>query len=546
MRETEIPKDEGMGFVGEEEEEEEERIQNLRSKATELLLREEYTDSIKTYSQIISLSQETISRSNPNQSRLAKLQRTLCLAFSNRAEARVRLSEFSEALRDCDKALGIEKSHFKTLLCKGKIMLSLNRYSVALACFKKASLDPQAGDNSDAVNGLLNKCKKLESLSRTGAFDVSDWVQSGFRGKIPELAEYIGAVEIKKSGISGRGLFATKNVESGSLLLVSRAIAVDRAIMPQDSGETAHLVIWKNFIDKVVDSANKSEDVSNLISNLSTGEDEDTVEVPDIAIFRPDAEASSGIAGEKLDKGRLLSILDVNSILEDAVSAKILGKNADYQGVGLWILASFINHSCDPNVRRLHMGDHVVVHAARDVKAGEELTFAYFDVLTPLSSRREMAKSWGFGCRCKRCTLEENVWCKQEMREIEMAVGGEVVDMGNLVCRLEEGMRRWMVRGRGKGYLRASFWSSYSKAFGSEKVMRKWGRKIPAADAVVDSVVDAVGSDERIVRVFVEGLRRGGINGNGVVEMEKVIKLGRGVYGKVMKKQALKTLLQID
>ncbi|KAI3467319.1 hypothetical protein Pfo_023982 [Paulownia fortunei] len=529
--------------VEEMEMEEEERVQNLRSKATELLLREEYKDSIQAYSQIISLCQDCISKKNPDAAHLTKLQKTLCLAFSNRAEARARLLEFSEALKDCEEALRIEKSHFKTLLCKGKILLSLNRYNVALDCFKAANLDPQANENSNVANGFLEKCKKLEFLSRSGAFDVSDWVLSGFRGKIPELAEYIGAVEIKKSEISGRGLFATKNVESGTLLLVTKAVAVDRAIMPQDSGENAHLVIWKNFIDKVVESASKCSGVNSLISNLSAGEDEDSMEVPEIGIFRPEAEVNSGISGEKLDMGRMLSILDVNSILEDAISAKVLGKNADYQGVGLWILASFINHSCDPNVRRLHIGDYVVVHAARDVKAGEELTFAYFDVLSPLNKRKEMAQNWGFACRCKRCKFEDKVCYKQELREIEIVVGKGQVDMGGVVYRLEEGMRRWMVRGKGKGYLRASFWEAYSKVFGSEKLMRKWGRKVPAAETLVDSVVDAVGSDERIVKVFLEGLKRGGING-GVVEMEKSMKLGRGIYGKVMKKQAMRTLLQ--
>ncbi|XP_057777201.1 methyltransferase FGSG_00040 [Salvia miltiorrhiza] len=534
MRETEISKEEEMEFAVDEEEEEE-IIKNLRSKATELLLREEYKESLKTYSEIISLCQETISKSN--EPRLSNLRRTLCLAFSNRAEARARQSEFSEALRDCEAALSIDKSHFKTLLCKGRILLSLNRYTAALDCFKQANLDPHATHNSDMVNGLLTKCKKLQSLSRGGAFDISDWVLGGFRGKTPELAEFIGAVEIKKSDISGRGLFATRNVESGTLMVVTRAVAVDRAIMPQDSGENAHLVIWKNFIDKVVETAKKCEHVSSLISLLSAGEDEGALEAPDMAVFRPEAE----VGGGRLDRERLLSILDVNSILEDAISAKVLGKNADYQGVGLWILASFINHSCDPNVRRLHVGDHMVVHAARDVKAGEELTLAYFDVLAPREKRREMADNWGFVCRCKRCLFEDSVCFKQEMREIEMAVGKGVVDVGSLVYRLEEGMRRWMVRGRGKGYLRASFWEAYEKVFGSEKVMRKWGKKIPAPEAVVDTVVHAVGSDQRMMRVLVEGLRRGG----GVVEMEKLIKLGRGVYGKVMKKQAIGALLQI-
>lgn len=522
------------------EDEEEERIQNLRSKATELLLREEYEDSIKAYSQIISLSLESISTTNPNHPR----RRTLCLAFSNRAEARARLSEFSEALRDCEEALRIDGSHFKTLLCKGRILLSLNRYGAALDCFRKASLDPRAADNSDSVNGLLQRCKRLESLSRTGAFDVSDWVLAGFRGKIPELAEYVGAVEVRRSEISGRGLFATRNVESGALMLVTKAVAVDRAIMPIDSGENAHLVIWKNFIDKVAEAAEKCEHISYLISCLSAGGDDDTLEVPDIAVFQPEAElrtAANG-GGGSLDKETLLNILDVNSVLEDAVSANVLGKNAGYQGVGLWILASFINHSCDPNVRRVHVGDHVIVHAARDLKIGEELTSAYFDVLSPWEKRREMAENWGFVCRCKRCAFEDNSCLKQETREMEMAMTKGAAEMGSLVYRLEEGMRRGMIRGKGKGYLRTSFWEAYAKVYGSEKMMRKWGRKIPTTENVVDSIVHAAGSDERVLRVFMEGLRRSG--SNGVVEIEKVMKMGRGIYGKVMKKQAIGALIQ--
>ncbi|KAL2559245.1 SET domain protein 35 [Forsythia ovata] len=529
-----------------EEADHEEKLQNLRSKATEFLLREEYKESIQACSQFITLCQDYISKNSPqfDSDHFLKLQKSICLAFSNRAEARFRLKEFSASLEDCDEALRIESTHFKTLLCKGKILLNQNRYGVALDCFRAANLDPQANENSEIVNGYLEKCKKLEFLSRTGAFDVSDWILNGFRGKTPELAEYVGAVEIKKSDISGRGLFATKNIDSGTLLLVTKAIAIDRAIFPQDSSENVQLVIWKNFIDKVVDSATKCRKINCLISKLSTGENEDSIEVPDISLFRPEADDNSSFSCEKLDIGRILSILDVNSILEDAISSKVLSKNTDYQGVGLWFLPSFINHSCDPNVRRLHIGDHVIVHASRDVKAGEELTFSYFDVLSPLSNRRGMTGNWGFSCRCKRCEFEDSICSNQEMREIEMVLGKGLVDMGGVVYRLEECMRRWMVRGKAKGYLRASYWEAYLQVYESEKLMRKWGRKIPSIESVIDSIVDAVGSDERVVKLYMEGglkMRVGGYNG--VVEMEKAMKLGKGVYGKVMKKQAMKILL---
>lgn len=532
----------------EEVDHEEQILQNLRSKATEFLLREEYEESIQASSQFITLCQDYIYKNSPHfdSDHFLKLQKSICLAFSNRAEARFRLKEFSAALEDCDEALRIESTHFKTLLCKGKILLNLNKYGVALECFNAANLDPQANKNSETLNGYLEKCKKLEFLSRTGGFDVSDWILSGFRENAPDLAEYVGAVDIKKSDISGRGLFATKNIDSGTLLLVTKAIAIDRAIFPQDSGENVQLVIWKNFIDKVVNSATKCRRINSLISKLSTGENEDSMEVPKISLFRPGAYDNCSFSSEKqLDLGEILSILDVNSILEDAISSKVLGRNTDYQGVGLWVLPSFINHSCHPNVRRLHIGDHVVVHASRDLKAGEELTFAYFDVLSPLSNRREMARNWGFTCRCKRCEFEDGICSNQEMREIEMVLGKGLVDMGGIVYRLEESMKKWMVRGRAKGFLRTSYWLAYSKVYESEKLMRKWGRKIPSFDSVIDSIVDAIGSDERVVKLYMEGgLKMMGVGGyNGVVEMDKAMKFGRGIYGKVMKKQAMKILL---
>ncbi|KAF2290078.1 hypothetical protein GH714_001787 [Hevea brasiliensis] len=449
-------------------------MQELRLKANELLLREEWQESVQVYTQFIDLCQEQSSNTNqhyPNTDQINKLQKSLCLALSNRAEARSRLKDFTEALEDCDQALKIETTHFKALLCKGKILLCLNR---------------------------------------TGAFDLSDWVLNGFRGSFPELAEYIGPVEIKQSQLSGRGLFAAKNIDAGTLLLVNKAIATERGILSsEDSNENAQLMMWKNFIDEVVESTKKCRRIQHLVSTLSTGEEEEKLGVPEMSLFRQEAEEISSKSNEELDMVRMMSILDVNSLVEDSVSASVLGKNKDYYGVGL------------------------------DVKAGEEITFAYFDVLLPMEKRREMSNTWGFHCHCKRCKFEQ--FCsKQEMKEIEMGLE-RGLEVGGAIFRLEEGMKRWMVRGKEKGYLRASFWPSYCEAYGSEKLMKRWGRRLPALDVVVDSVAEATGSDERVVKVLLMGGLRRTAN---VVEMERVMKLGRGIYGKVVKKQAMKSLLQ--
>ena len=103
-------------------------------------------------------------------------------------------------------------------------------------------------------------------------------------------------------------------------------------------------------------------------------------------------------------------------------SAKVLGKNSDCYGVGFRVLASFVNHSRNLNARRFHVGDHALVHASRDVKAVEEITFACRDVLSPLSKRKEMSKKRVFHCICKRCKYEEEMCFKQETKEIEIGV----------------------------------------------------------------------------------------------------------------------------
>ncbi|TKY58895.1 putative protein lysine methyltransferase SET5 [Spatholobus suberectus] len=520
--------------------EEEEHLQRLRSKATELFIREEWKASIEAYSLFITLCTQKLSDSHPNQTHLQKLRRSLCIALCNRAEARSKQKDFHCALQDCDRALELDATHFKTLLCKGKILLCLHRYSTALECFRTAMLDDE---NSECVSGYLERCKGLELLSRTGCLDLSDWVVNGFRGKVQELAEHIGAVEIKKSEISGRGLFATKNIDSGSVMLVTKATAMERSIIMggvQDLSEDAQLAMWKNFIDKVCDFVGKCPKTRGLINRLSCGDNEDELEVPDVGLFRPESVERDGFE-VGIDMVKLVGILDVNSLTEDAVSANVLRRGNDCYCVGLWLLPSFINHSCCPNARRLHVGDYLVVHASKDMKAGEEVTFGYFDPLCGLSKRKEMAMNWGIHCKCKRCRFEGEVFGKQEVREIEIGLE-RGMDVGGVVFKLEEQMKRWKVRGKEKGYLRASFWAAYSEAYRSERAMKRWGRRIPAVEAVVDSITDVVGGDHRLLKMLMEELKK---NGGGVVEREKVFKMAREVFGKVAKKQAMKTLLEL-
>ncbi|KAK1267335.1 hypothetical protein QJS04_geneDACA000561 [Acorus gramineus] len=381
---------------------------------------------------------------------------------------------------------------------------------------------------------------RLETQSRTGAIDVSDWVRNGFRDKAPELAEYVGPVEIRKSDLAGRGVFAAKAVEAGTPMFVTEAVSVGRAMLPDQadqSRELAQLVMWKGFVEQVLEAVKRCGRTLRLIYALSADE------VPETELFRPNSKVRAFL-NEKPDVGRILEVLDVNSMTEEAISSKKLGSDDEgCHGVGLWLLASLVNHSCTPNARRLHIGDHMVVFASRDVKAGEEITFAYFDVLLALKKRRALAKAWGFQCGCERCVFEEGA-CHAE--EIEGVVEGGEGDAGKAVVRLEEGLKRWGTKARERGWLRASFWEAFSECYKSEKTMRKLGRRIPAEAVVAESVAEAVGGDERVLKAAVEAVKKnGGGGGVGGFEMERVLKMGRGVYGKVMKKQAMRSFIGV-
>jgi SET domain len=84
-----------------------------------------------------------------------------------------------------------------------------------------------------------------------------------------------------------------------------------------------------------------------------------------------------------------------------------------YHSCGIWVQASYINHSCYSNVRRSFLGDMQIIRAARDIPADTELTFWYQVPDTKgYAKRQEKLQNWGFQCKCVMCTEEKNTPAK--------------------------------------------------------------------------------------------------------------------------------------
>eukprot|EP01026_Neomeris_dumetosa_P000620 TRINITY_DN10155_c0_g1_i1.p2 TRINITY_DN10155_c0_g1~~TRINITY_DN10155_c0_g1_i1.p2 ORF type:complete len:281 (-),score=33.29 TRINITY_DN10155_c0_g1_i1:555-1397(-) len=78
-------------------------------------------------------------------------------------------------------------------------------------------------------------------------------------------------------------------------------------------------------------------------------------------------------------------------------------------GRELHVVASFLNHSCEPNCVMVRQGNGLgKVTTLRTIKKGEELTISYIDTNVPRSTRRwNLKKFFFFDCECKKCEEEK-------------------------------------------------------------------------------------------------------------------------------------------
>lgn len=86
--------------------------------------------------------------------------------------------------------------------------------------------------------------------------------------------------------------------------------------------------------------------------------------------------------------------------------------NKDKQhSCGVWITASYINHSCLDNCHRSFIGDMMIVRATKDLQANTELKFCYQAPTGKENIKKHqetLQNGWQFTCACALCkSLEE-------------------------------------------------------------------------------------------------------------------------------------------
>ena len=122
-------------------------------------------------------------------------------------------------------------------------------------------------------------------------------------------------------------------------------------------------------------------------------------------ILKAQEHVKQEILGQKFPNAhKIESMVKLHAIYETNVVR--LGDD-ERSGLGVFTLASRINHSCVPNLQIHYIPDNgkLVAHAVRHINKGEELTINYYSVVWMSRRRRDhVFGDCSFKCACRSCT----------------------------------------------------------------------------------------------------------------------------------------------
>uniref|UniRef100_A0A914QK96 SET domain-containing protein n=1 Tax=Panagrolaimus davidi TaxID=227884 RepID=A0A914QK96_9BILA len=235
-----------------------------------------------------------------------------------------------------------------------------------------------------------------------GKFDFKKMFLESKKDKTElDVADFMGPIEIAKIDGKGRGIIASKDIKSGTLLAVSKAFASG---YDQDYDG---FLITINLIRRDGGTAAQMLQVIQAMKNLQNNPKR-AKEVYDLYAGADDTVTNEEILFGVIDAARIQRISAFNRFASDDLAPGV--NFAKFAGIKdnshLFILPSYFNHSCLANAHRTFYGDVMVIHATVDIKKGEEICLSYVSPLLEYSVRKQKFNAWKFTCNCELCAID--------------------------------------------------------------------------------------------------------------------------------------------
>ncbi|OXA64385.1 uncharacterized protein LOC110849016 [Folsomia candida] len=297
--------------------------------------------------------------------------------LSNRAAAYLNYGLYSLALHDAETVLSTDPTHEKCLYRKVKALWGLSRYHKAHQFTEKFKIPSLADKAAITLSQSLGhiKASTLMSLPHQARH---------------EIADYRGPIEIVPIPGKGRGIVATENIPVGSLIICSKAFCI---VFDQDVQD------FKNFHlrDKSVELEH-TDALGGLIYDKLQLDPSLKSELLKLYTGQQESQSSDDITLT------IRNIIDYNGFTSKRDDSLISMGNPNF--AGLWILPSYLNHSClDNNANYAVYGDILVVRAVKNIPKGDEILISYWQATVP--GRREVMKARNFECGCRACKMED-------------------------------------------------------------------------------------------------------------------------------------------
>ncbi|KAL2839285.1 hypothetical protein BJY01DRAFT_250596 [Aspergillus pseudoustus] len=337
----------------------------------------------------------------------------------NRALTYLKTHQFDAALYDLETVLSDQESSEKALFRKSQALYHLARFQES--CKVHEVLDATFPTNPTAKTELNRATARLAE-QQTGKYPFK-YLQREAKKRCPPLLDrgtYIGPLAVRSTESRGRGLFTTEAVTAGDLLLCEKAFAhafhdeaargassSSLSILMNTETNTMTMGTQADLISLIAQKLYRNPSLMPMFTDLYHGSYHpvDVAEVDGIPIvdtFLIERIMALNCFGCDLSsrESHVRAMKDAESQLEHTEDKK-------FHSCGVWRLASYINHSCNSNVRRSFIGDMMVVRATRDLPANTELLFWYAepseDGGTSKAAKQPNLKHWGFKCSCVIC-----------------------------------------------------------------------------------------------------------------------------------------------
>ncbi|KAL6352613.1 hypothetical protein LRP88_13080 [Fusarium phalaenopsidis] len=330
--------------------------------------------------------------------RVAKTPEEEQLASLNRSLTNLKLGRPEKALSDAaqghDPAAPTEKSLFR----EARALYDLRDFD---QCMVKLQLLAESYPDNKAVRSEIKRVKTRLNEQQKGEYSFSQMYKQARRDPpLIDCADFSAPVEVRTSPGRGQGLFTTKAVSAGGLLLCEKAFAYSHVHEDDDSTnllmnlETQRMIVGGQAIllSQIVQKLFHSPESSRAFLDLHHGD------------YKP-VTISECDGAPVVDSPR-------TSRASFKMSISQSGEERTFGTCGIWLLASKLNHSCVDNCRRSFIGDMQIIRATKDLPADTELLFVYRSP-EPLESYQDVQKglsSWGFKCECELC-LERKATC---------------------------------------------------------------------------------------------------------------------------------------